>query len=123
MADSDDEIDVSLEIDLDTFEDVSMIESDDEEEEELDLSRPIKMVYCGSCGLPPEFCDWGGKKAACKTWKEEHAPHLLPGYDGQLPTVQADGAIRLTFCSVFALFARFLLTSCSLFELICARLT
>ena len=93
MADSDDEIDVSLEIDLATFEDVSMIESDDEEEEELDLSRPIKMVYCGSCNLPPEFCDLGGKKAACKTWKEEHAPHLLPGYDGtQVATALADDA-------------------------------
>ena len=72
----DGEIDVSLEIDLDTFEDVSGIESEDEM---VDLSNPVTVVYCGSCGIPPEFCDWGGKKAACKAWKEEHAPHLLAG--------------------------------------------
>jgi density-regulated protein DRP1 len=88
--DSDDEIDVSLEIDLETFEDVTGIESEDEM---VDLSKPVGVVYCGSCGLPPEFCDWGGKKAACKTWKQEHAPHLLPGNEGMKAVDPAEVAI------------------------------
>ena len=88
--DEEDEIDVSLEIDLDTFEDVSGIESEDET---VDLSNPLKVSYCGSCGLPPEFCDWGGKKDACTAWKLEHAPHLLPGGEAKKAEEPTDGTV------------------------------
>ncbi|CAM9548046.1 unnamed protein product [Chrysoparadoxa australica] len=38
---------------------------------------PLTVVYCGVCGMPPEFCDYGpGTKADCSAWAEANLPNL-----------------------------------------------
>jgi len=42
------------------------------------VTYPLEMVYC-KCGLPPEYCEFGGKGAvldACKAWLKETHPEL-----------------------------------------------
>jgi hypothetical protein len=32
---------------------------------------PLNVVYCGKCGLPPEYCEWSPKQfdiEDCKKW-------------------------------------------------------
>jgi hypothetical protein len=38
------------------------------------------MVYCGKCGLPPEYCEFAGKASdldECKKWLEVNSPALF----------------------------------------------
>ncbi|CAI5509767.1 unnamed protein product [Closterium sp. Naga37s-1] len=37
-----------------------------------------QVVYCGVCGLPPEFCEFGPDFNKCKPWLLEHTPELYP---------------------------------------------
>lgn len=48
----------------------------DEEVKEVPIviTYPLKMIYCGKCGLPPEYCEWSGKKFdqdECKAWVQK----------------------------------------------------
>jgi len=43
------------------------------------VSYPLKMVYCGVCGIPPEYCEWAGKKVdpeECKKWLLKNEPKM-----------------------------------------------
>jgi hypothetical protein len=43
------------------------------EEAPIEVKYPIEMTYCGKCGLPPEYCEFGGKASdleECKKWLE-----------------------------------------------------
>jgi hypothetical protein len=38
------------------------------------------MIYCAKCGLPPEYCEFGGKVSdldECKKWLEQYNPVLF----------------------------------------------
>jgi density-regulated protein DRP1 len=35
-----------------------------------------QMVYCGVCGFPPEYCEFGGVFKRCKEWLEKSHPDL-----------------------------------------------
>ena len=44
------------------------------------LTYPLEMVYCGKCGLPPEYCEWsarGNDIDECKKWLGENHPELF----------------------------------------------
>jgi len=40
------------------------------EEEKEGATYPLQMVYCGRCGIPPEYCEFDKKNdmAECKLW-------------------------------------------------------
>ncbi|OZJ04167.1 hypothetical protein BZG36_03119 [Bifiguratus adelaidae] len=33
---------------------------------------PRKVVYCGVCSMPPEYCEFGGTQEKCKKWLSEN---------------------------------------------------
>ncbi|KAJ3694088.1 hypothetical protein LUZ60_009568 [Juncus effusus] len=40
--------------------------------------EPVKVLYCGVCGLPAEYCEFGPDFEKCKPWLRSHAPNLYP---------------------------------------------
>lgn len=40
--------------------------------------EPAKVLYCGVCSLPAEYCEFGPDFARCKPWLVENAPDLYP---------------------------------------------
>jgi len=38
---------------------------------------PLKVEYCSSCGLPPEYCEFGPRFAQCRLLLEANHPDLL----------------------------------------------
>jgi len=38
----------------------------------------VKVLYCGVCGLPAEYCEFGSDFQNCKPWLIQHAPHIYP---------------------------------------------
>jgi hypothetical protein len=53
------------------------------------ITYPLNIIYCGKCGLPPEYCEWSAKGIDiedCKKWlKETHPLH----HEKLYPTVPA----------------------------------
>uniref|UniRef100_A0ACD5VH38 Uncharacterized protein n=1 Tax=Avena sativa TaxID=4498 RepID=A0ACD5VH38_AVESA len=39
---------------------------------------PVKVLYCGVCGLPAEYCEFGPDFERCKPWLRAHAPGVYP---------------------------------------------
>lgn len=39
-----------------------------------DVKYPIKVVYCGECGLPVEYCDFYPDYDKCRAWLERNFP-------------------------------------------------
>lgn len=38
---------------------------------------PVVVIYCGACGMPPEFCSYGPDfESHCAPWLRENHPHL-----------------------------------------------
>ncbi|KAI4330294.1 hypothetical protein MLD38_028594 [Melastoma candidum] len=40
--------------------------------------QPVKVLYCGVCSLPPEYCEFGPNFEKCKRWLVINAPQLYP---------------------------------------------
>ncbi|KAH9607926.1 hypothetical protein KSS87_014000 [Heliosperma pusillum] len=40
--------------------------------------EPVKVLYCGVCGLPAEYCEFGPDFEKCKPWLIQNAPHVYP---------------------------------------------
>ncbi|KAK6941378.1 SUI1 domain [Dillenia turbinata] len=40
--------------------------------------EPVRVLYCGVCGLPAEYCEFGPDFEKCKPWLLQHAPDLYP---------------------------------------------
>ncbi|RAL37115.1 hypothetical protein DM860_004037 [Cuscuta australis] len=40
--------------------------------------QPVQVLYCGVCGLPPEYCEFGPEFVKCKPWLIQNVPHLYP---------------------------------------------
>lgn len=45
-----------------------------EEESNSKLSYPLKVLYCGNCSLPPEYCDFSSDTDRCREWLEKYLP-------------------------------------------------
>ncbi|KAJ9296393.1 hypothetical protein DTO271G3_5091 [Paecilomyces variotii] len=39
-------------------------------------SRARRIVYCGVCSLPPEYCEFGGTAKKCEEWLKSSHPDL-----------------------------------------------
>nr|XP_018908941.1 PREDICTED: density-regulated protein homolog [Bemisia tabaci] len=39
-----------------------------------DVSYPIKVLYCGNCSLPVEYCEYHPEYEKCKQWLEKNLP-------------------------------------------------
>lgn len=38
-----------------------------------------KVLYCGACGLPPEYCEFNlDQFEKCKPWILQHCPNVYP---------------------------------------------
>ncbi|VDM62275.1 unnamed protein product [Angiostrongylus costaricensis] len=46
-----------------------------------DVSYPLKVIYCGECSMPLEYCEYSGITDKCRKWSEEHAPEALNGIE------------------------------------------
>ncbi|KJH53126.1 density-regulated protein DRP1 [Dictyocaulus viviparus] len=46
-----------------------------------DVSYPLKVIYCGECSMPLEYCEFSGITEKCRKWGEEHAPEALNGLE------------------------------------------
>ncbi|KAL6496524.1 hypothetical protein OROGR_029782 [Orobanche gracilis] len=40
--------------------------------------QPVQVLYCGVCGLPPEYCEFGPDFEKCKPWLVQNAPDIYP---------------------------------------------
>ncbi|KAL6585832.1 hypothetical protein OROMI_002476 [Orobanche minor] len=40
--------------------------------------QPVQVLYCGVCGLPPEYCEFGSDFEKCKPWLVQNAPDIYP---------------------------------------------
>ncbi|KAL2454632.1 Translation initiation factor SUI1 family protein [Abeliophyllum distichum] len=40
--------------------------------------QPVRVLYCGVCGLPAEYCEFGPDFEKCKPWLIQNAPDLYP---------------------------------------------
>ncbi|KAI3447138.1 hypothetical protein Pfo_003803 [Paulownia fortunei] len=40
--------------------------------------QPVQVLYCGVCGLPAEYCEFGPDFEKCKPWLIHNAPDLYP---------------------------------------------
>ncbi|CAM9210292.1 unnamed protein product [Ectocarpus sp. 4 AP-2014] len=45
-------------------------------------SYPLTIFYCGVCGLPPEYCEYGSTGEACRAWAEANCPEVLAIEEG-----------------------------------------
>eukprot|EP00794_Sanderia_malayensis_P013981 gene13981-15439_t len=41
------------------------------------INYPITVLYCGVCGVPPEYCEYGSEYEKCKKWLEDFNPDML----------------------------------------------
>ncbi|KAL5220566.1 hypothetical protein ABZP36_025279 [Zizania latifolia] len=39
---------------------------------------PVRVLYCGVCGLPAEYCEFGADFERCKPWLRAHAAGVYP---------------------------------------------
>ncbi|KAL3535610.1 hypothetical protein ACH5RR_004071 [Cinchona calisaya] len=52
--------------------------------------QPVQVVYCGVCGLPPEYCEFGSDFEKCKPWLIQNAPDLYPDLLKEAEAKEAD---------------------------------
>jgi len=45
--------------------------------EKVEISYPMRVVYCGHCGLPPEYCEYFPDYDKCRQWLEANLPSEL----------------------------------------------
>ncbi|KAA8498738.1 Translation machinery-associated protein 22 [Porphyridium purpureum] len=71
--------------DIESLDGGSAAHSDVEEQGAVDdgtaaVSYPLHVVYCGNCGLPPEYCEFDAKEfeARCKPWIASNCPWVYP---------------------------------------------
>eukprot|EP00741_Cyanophora_paradoxa_P015732 tig00020904_g15188.t1 len=56
--------------------------ADVSEEAKGPAPAPLRIVYCGVCGFPPEYCENGPHFDRCKPWLMQHCPEMYPGLKG-----------------------------------------
>eukprot|EP01088_Endostelium_zonatum_P017821 TRINITY_DN5459_c0_g1_i1.p1 TRINITY_DN5459_c0_g1~~TRINITY_DN5459_c0_g1_i1.p1 ORF type:complete len:297 (+),score=114.22 TRINITY_DN5459_c0_g1_i1:136-1026(+) len=50
-----------------------------------------ELIYCPTCGLPPEYCEWGPDFNKCKPWILKNCPQLYPKLAAAQAEKKADG--------------------------------
>ncbi|XP_076931792.1 translation machinery-associated protein 22-like [Bidens hawaiensis] len=53
--------------------------------------QPVHVLYCGVCGLPAEYCEFGPDFDKCKPWLVQHAPELYPDLIQESNSKEVDG--------------------------------
>jgi len=43
------------------------------------VTYPLSVIYCGNCGLPPEYCEYYPDFDACRKWLEANLPSEMGG--------------------------------------------
>ncbi len=43
----------------------------------VDVNNPVRVLYCGVCSMPPEFCEYGACFDQCLPWIQQHCPEVL----------------------------------------------
>jgi hypothetical protein len=62
----------------------------------------LQVIYCGVCGLPPEYCEFGPDFEKCKPWIQANCPSVYPELFGRLLFVWSSGHVRcLCSCTPF----------------------
>lgn len=76
---TDDENEAAASAKPDAAQSAEAVENDEEEEEEDDEEEEEEapLVYCGICGMPPEYCEYGENYDKCVPWIKKHCPQLL----------------------------------------------
>jgi len=41
------------------------------------ISYPLQIIYCGNCGLPPEYCEYFPDNEKCRKWLEVNLPSQM----------------------------------------------
>jgi len=63
------------------------------EEEGSNLLPVREMVYCGACGMPPEYCEFGPDfETHCDVWLKKHHPEMRQALQEQRGAKPTDGA-------------------------------
>uniref|UniRef100_A0A4W4HAS8 Density-regulated protein n=1 Tax=Electrophorus electricus TaxID=8005 RepID=A0A4W4HAS8_ELEEL len=44
---------------------------------DLDAKYPLKVLYCGVCSLPTEYCEYMPEPAKCRQWLEKNFPDVF----------------------------------------------
>lgn len=61
-------------------------------EEEAAVLQPVSVIYCGKCGMPPEYCEYGPDfESHCNPWLKKNHPELhakLKALRGSTPAVE-----------------------------------
>ncbi|KAL4560320.1 hypothetical protein LXL04_032470 [Taraxacum kok-saghyz] len=52
--------------------------------------QPVQVPYCGACGLPAEYCEFGPDFEKCKPWLIQNAPQLYPDLIKESNSNEAD---------------------------------
>merc|ERR1711909_236004 len=52
---------------------------------------PLEVDYCGLCGLPPEYCEFGAEPDKCKEWLKENIPDLYEDLVAAVEELSVDG--------------------------------
>ncbi|URD86274.1 eukaryotic initiation factor [Musa troglodytarum] len=56
--------------------------------------QAVRVLYCGVCGLPAEYCEFGPDFEKCKPWLRCHAPDLYPDLLNEENRADADEATQ-----------------------------
>ncbi len=43
----------------------------------IDASKPLHVIYCGVCSMPPEFCEFGTCYDQCLPWILTNCPEVI----------------------------------------------
>ena len=88
----------------------------------VDSPFPLTVVYCGICGVPPEYCPYGPDWERCRVWITDNCPDLMPSEAKGVPRVAeaapaptdaGDGAGTLSLpCTVVKVCMRPVVASC-----------
>ncbi|KAK7354649.1 hypothetical protein VNO80_20114 [Phaseolus coccineus] len=52
--------------------------------------QPVRVLYCGVCSLPPEYCEFGSDFEKCKPWLIQNVPDLYPNLLKEANDKEAD---------------------------------
>ncbi|TKY72802.1 Translation machinery-associated protein 22 [Spatholobus suberectus] len=52
--------------------------------------QPVRVLYCGVCSLPPEYCEFGSDFDKCKPWLIQNVPDLYPNLLKEANEKEAD---------------------------------
>ncbi|KAM6584669.1 hypothetical protein CsatB_011671 [Cannabis sativa] len=52
--------------------------------------QPVRVLYCGVCSLPAEYCEFGPDFEKCKPWLIQNAPDLYPDLIEESNSNEAD---------------------------------